>query len=89
MDNIISELKTLKREIAANDVPMRLIDDLNRIIGMCGEKKKMQDTMAAPVPSQMEMLPAAGFGECFNPNFMIEHATINVYGTIPPTLEEI
>lgn len=88
MDKIISELTALKRVITTKNMPMTMLDDVNRIIGMCEKKKQLVDAIAEPVPSQMDMLPAAGFGEIFNPSFVIKHATINIYGSIPPTLEE-
>ena len=88
MDKIINELKALKNEIVTKNVSMRLIDDVNRIIGMCEKKKQVLDALTEPVPSQIDMIPAAGLGEIFNPSFVIEHATINIYGSIPPTLDE-
>lgn len=84
MDKIIKELTALKSLIALSNAPMKWVDDINCIIGMCEQKKQMVNAMTEPMPGQSELLPAAGIGEIFNPSFVIEHATINVYGNIPP-----
>ena len=43
MDKIISELTALKRVITTKNMPMTMLDDVNRIIGMCEKKKQLVD----------------------------------------------
>lgn len=81
MDKIIAKLKAMKMDVAEGRSSTKLLDCLNDAIALCEKQREIYDAMAQPIPSQLDTLPELGT------SIVIEQATINIYGNIPPGLE--
>ena len=76
MEEIMRQLKELKKAVAAGSVSDAHLDVLNGIIAICEKKKDMLDALAAPerdlLPAEEEIAPSQMV------NVTIESLVINI-----------